>query len=168
MEGPANHYGKLHPQEERYHSTSSWCSIIRQGAVQCHLRETQEVRRHTTYHLCDARQGQQARDTRYDGKENKGNLIDLKSNLYAYVRQTPVSKTHARQTSARQGSVRQGSVTHSTQSFAIHKRKKKRRKMVSHGKYTQRITRGREKISMTRSTPRSDSQERQARFFART
>ena len=52
------------------------------------------VRRPTTYHWCDARQGQKARDTRYDGKENKGNLIDLKSNLYTYVRQTPGSKTH--------------------------------------------------------------------------
>ena len=45
-------------------------------------RETQEVRRHTTYHFCEAKQGQWARDTRYDGKENKGNLKDLKSNLY--------------------------------------------------------------------------------------
>ena len=122
MEGPTNHYGKLHPQEERYHSTSSWRSIIRQGAVQSHERETQVVRRYTTYHWCDARQGQQARDKKYDGKENKGNLIDLKSNLYMYVRQRPVRKTHARQTSARQGSV-----THARQSFAIHRRKRKKK-----------------------------------------
>ena len=85
MEGPTNHYGKLHPQEERYQFTSSWCSIIHQGAVQCHVRETQEVRRPTTNHWCDARQGQQARDTRYDRKENIGNMLDLKSNLDTYV-----------------------------------------------------------------------------------
>ena len=77
--------------------------------------------------MYDARQGQQARDTRYDRKENKGNLIDLKSNLYTYVRQTPVNKTHARQTSARQGSVRQGSVTHVRQSFAKHVRKRQKK-----------------------------------------
>ena len=85
------------------------------------------VRRPTTYHWCDARQGQQARDTRYDGKENKGDLIVLKPNLYTYVIQRPVRKTHVRQTSARQGSVRQGSVTHARQSFAIHKRKRKKK-----------------------------------------
>ena len=84
MEGPTNHYGKLHPQEERYHFTSSWCSIIHQGAVQCQVRDTQEIRRPTTHHFCDARQGQQARETRYDGKENMENMIDLKSNLYTY------------------------------------------------------------------------------------
>ena len=72
--------------------------------------------------MYDTRQGQQARDTRYDGKENKGNLKDLKSNLYTYVRQRPVRKSHARQTSARQGSV-----THARQSFAIHVRKRKKK-----------------------------------------
>ena len=35
--------------------------------------------------LQHTRQGQQARDTRYDGKENMGNMLDLKSNLYTYV-----------------------------------------------------------------------------------
>ena len=46
-------------------------------------------------------------------------------------------------------------------------KKKRERKTVSRGKATQRIRRERGTRSMTRSTPRSDSQERQARFFAR-
>ena len=102
------------------------------------------VCRPTTYHWCDARQGQQARDTRYDGKENKGNLIGLKSNLYTYVRQTPVSKTHARQTSSRQGSVRQGSVTHARKSFAIHKRKRKKKDFGSGKSHPEDKTRKRD------------------------
>ena len=49
-------------------------------------------------------------------------MKDLKSNHYTYMRQTPVSKTHARQTSARQGSV-----THARQLFAKHVRKRKKK-----------------------------------------
>ena len=45
---------------------------------------------------------------------------------------------------------------------------KEEKTTVSQGKATQRIRRERGTRSMTRSTPRSDSQERQARFFART